>query len=115
MIRKYENNRIKRHVKIRSEISGSAKRPRLAIFRSSAHIYAQLIDDTAGKTLAKASDLEVKEKMTKTQKASKVGELIAAAGKSAKVTAVVFDRGGFAYHGRIKALAEAARSGGLQF
>lgn len=115
IIRKYRHNRIKRHVKVRSEISGSAKRPRLAVFRSSAHIYVQLIDDVAGRTLAEASDIEVKDKLTKTDKAKLVGEKIAAAAKTAKVAAVVFDRGGFAYHGRVKALAEAARAGGLKF
>lgn len=115
MIKTYQNNRIKRHVRIRGGITGTGARPRLAVFRSSAHIYAQLIDDESRKTLAEASDAGIKDKMTKTEKAKKVGEQIAVAGKAAKVKAVVFDRGGFAYHGRVKALAEAARSGGLQF
>ncbi|HET7713960.1 MAG TPA: 50S ribosomal protein L18 [Patescibacteria group bacterium] len=115
MIKTYSKSRIKRHARIRSEISGTAGRPRLSVFRSSAHIYAQLIDDEAGKTLAQASDVEVKDKMTKTDKAKLVGENIALAAKKAKVKKVVFDRGGFSYHGRVKALADQARAGGLEF
>lgn len=115
MIKTYSNNRIKRHIRIRSEISGTASRPRLSVFRSSAHIYAQLIDDLSGKTLAQASDVAIKDKLTKTDKAKLVGQNIALAGKKAKVKKVVFDRGGFAYHGRVKALAEEARAGGLEF
>lgn len=115
MIKTYANNRIKRHVRIRSTISGTATRPRLSLFRSSAHIYAQLIDDLSGKTLAQASDATMKEKMTKTDKAKLVGKNIAASGKAVKITKVVFDRGGFSYHGRVKALADAAREGGLEF
>lgn len=115
MVRTYQNNRIKRHVKVRSKISGTKERPRLAVFRSSEHIYAQLIDDVAGKTLAEASDVSFKEKMTKTEKAKLVGEKIAEAGKAAKVKKVVFDRGGFSYHGRVKAVADSAREKGLEF
>jgi len=115
MIKKYSDNRIRRHTRIRGSISGTSDRPRLAVFRSGEHIYAQVIDDESGKTLAQASDLEIKEKKTKTEKAKLVGEKVAAAAKGAKIKKVVFDRGGFAYHGRVKALAEAARVGGLEF
>lgn len=115
MIKKYSNNRIRRHVRVRGAISGTADRPRLAVFRSVEHIYAQVIDDESRKTLASASDLKIKEKINKTEKAKRVGAQLAIAATSAKVKKVVFDRGGFAYHGRVKALAEAARSGGLQF
>jgi large subunit ribosomal protein L18 len=115
MIKKYQNNRIKRHVRLRGDISGSTERPRLAVFRSSEHIYAQIINDSTGKTLAASSDVKIKDKMTKTEKAKQVGLAIATAAKKVKVTKVVFDRGGFAYHGRIQALADSAREGGLQF
>lgn len=115
MIKKYGDLRIKRHRRLRGKISGSPTRPRLAVFRSDEHIYAQVIDDKIGKTLASANDLEVKDKITKTEKARLVGEQIAATAKKAKVKKVVFDRGGFLYHGRVKALAEAAREKGLEF
>lgn len=106
--------KIQRKNRIRSKVEGTASRPRLAVFTSNKHISAQLIDDLAGKTLASASDVKV-EKGTKTEKAVKVGEMIAEAGKKAKVTEVVFDRGGKLYHGRVKALAESAREKGLKF
>lgn len=115
MIKTYSNNRIKRHIKIRSQVIGSHERPRLAVFRSSAHIYAQLIDDDKGVTMGAASDSKMTEKMTKLQKAELVGTEIAKVGKAAKIIKVVFDRGGFAYHGRVKAVAEGARKGGLEF
>lgn len=108
-------NRLRRKARVRSQISGSAKRPRLSVFRSGAHIYAQLIDDVNGKTLASASDLKAEGKTTKTEKAAGVGITLAEAAKGLKIKEVVFDRGGFAYHGRVKALAEAARKGGLKF
>ena len=111
----YTNNRIKRHIRVRSKVEGTSIRPRLAVFRSTAHIYAQIIDDTTRKTLASGNDLLVKGKMTKTEKAQEVGKLIAEEAKKAKVSKVAFDRGGFAYHGRVRALAEAAREGGLEF
>lgn len=111
----YTNNRIKRHTRVRSKVKGTTTRPRLAIFRSGAHIYAQIIDDTTRKTLASGNDLKLSGKMTKTEKASEVGKLVAEEAKKAKVSKVAFDRGGFAYHGRVKALAEAARQGGLDF
>ena len=110
--------RQKRHERIRLHLSGSPDRPRLAVFRSLNHIYAQVIDDASGKTLASASSLE-KELRTagqrKTDEAKTVGRLIAQRAKSAGVERVVFDRAGFRYHGRIKSLAEAAREAGLDF
>jgi large subunit ribosomal protein L18 len=96
-------------------MSGTAARPRLVVFRSLAHIEAQVIDDQSGKTLAASSDRLLKVKGTKTERATAVGTDIATKAKAAKITAVVFDRGGFQYHGRVKALAEAARAGGLTF
>lgn len=107
-------NRLRRKARVRATIHGTAAKPRLSIFKSGSHIYAQVIDDDAGKTLASASDLKI-EKGTKTEKATAVGESIAKAAKAAKVSNVVFDRGWFAYHGRVKALADAARNGGLKF
>jgi len=107
-------NRLRRKVRVGSTIHGTAERPRLSVFRSATHIYAQLVDDDTGKTLASASDLKAKA-APRVAKASEVGKTIAEAGKKAGVTEVVFDRGGFAYHGRVKALADAAREGGLKF
>jgi len=104
-----------RHNRVRSQVVGTAKRPRLSVFRSGAHIYAQLIDDTAGKTLASASSLEVKSKAKKSGLSLEVGKLIAKKGLELKIADVVFDRGGYKYHGRVKVLAEAAREGGLKF
>ena len=110
--------RQKRHERIRLRLSGSPERPRLAVFRSLNHIYAQVIDDTTGKTLAAASSLE-KELRTagqkKTDEAKTVGRLIAERARSAGIEQVVFDRAGFRYHGRIKSLADAAREAGLEF
>lgn len=108
-------NRLRRKVRIRSQISGTARRPRLSIFRSTSHITAQLIDDETGKTLAYVSDLKMKNTATKTQLAEKVGSEIAKVAKGLKIQEIVFDRGWFAYHGRVKALADAAREGGLKF
>ena len=107
--------RIIRHKRVRSVVSGTAERPRLSVFRANRHIYAQLIDDAQGVTLAAASSKEVKAKDKKTGISAQVGLLIAEKAKKKDITKVVFDRGGFAYHGRVKALAEAAREGGLQF
>ena len=110
--------RQKRHERIRLRLSGSPERPRLAVFRSLNNIYAQVIDDTSGKTLASASSLEKELKATsqkKTDEAKVVGRLIAERAKSAGVGQVVFDRAGFRYHGRIKSLADAAREAGLEF
>ena len=106
---------LRRKNKIRSKISWTASRPRLAVFRSNANISAQLIDDVAGKTLVASSDLKIKKNGTKTEAASKVGEDLAKKILDLKVTEIVFDRWGFAYHGRVKALAEALRSAGLKF
>ncbi len=106
--------RLRRHKRVRHKISGSAERPRLCVFRSNKNIYAQIIDDVAGVTLASASSLELEEGATK-DAAKAVGELIAVKALEKGVKEVVFDRGGYLYHGRVKELAEAARSGGLQF
>lgn len=106
--------RIIRHNRIRTRISGTALRPRLAVYRSNAHIYAQLIDDEAGKTLASSHDMEIK-KGTKIETAQAVGAEIAKKAVAAGIKECVFDRGGFLYTGRIAALADAARSSGLTF
>ncbi len=112
--------RRKRIKRIRKKISGTAERPRLRVFKSARHIYAQLIDDTAGHTLVAMSSMarEVREDGElngKTAKARKVGELLAVRAKAAGIESVVFDRGGYIYHGRVKALSEGAREGGLLF
>lgn len=119
MIKKVDSKkaRAKRHVRVRSKISGTPERPRLCVFRSAKHIYAQLIDDTTGRTLASASSLDkdFEGSGSNIEGAKKVGERIAARAKEQNITAVVFDRGGFLYHGRVKELADSARAGGLQF
>jgi len=109
--------RERRHRRVRRKVSGTAERPRLAVFRSNRGIEAQLIDDVDAKTLAAASWLQLKKsfKGTKTQQAAEVGKLLAANAKKAEIEAVVFDRGGYLYHGRVKALADSAREGGLKF
>jgi large subunit ribosomal protein L18 len=110
--------RRKRHERIRLHLAGTDVRPRLAVFRSLNHIYAQVIDDTSGRTLAAASTVEVElkgSKATKSAEAAVVGRLIAERTKAAGVERVVFDRAGFRYHGRIKSLADAAREAGLEF
>ena len=109
--------RLKRHKRVRSKVSGTPERPRLNVFRSETNIYAQIIDDVAGKTLAAASSLEKDFTCegTKTDAAKKVGQMIAERAKAAGITTVVFDRGGYVYHGRVQALAEGAREGGLEF
>jgi large subunit ribosomal protein L18 len=104
-----------RHNRVRSKISGSAQKPRLSVFRANRHIYAQLIDDLSGKTLASVSSLEIKTKAKKSELAMEVGKALAAKAKEKNISEAVFDRGGFAYHGRVKALAEGAREGGLKF
>jgi large subunit ribosomal protein L18 len=108
--------RERRHRRIRGKVSGTAERPRLAVFRSNRGIEAQLIDDLEGKTLAAASWLHLKKsfKGSKTEQAAEVGKLLASNAKKAGVERAVFDRGGYLYHGRVKALAEAAREGGLE-
>lgn len=104
-----------RHRRIRATMSGTAYRPRLVVFRSLAHIEAQLIDDTTGTTLVAVHDRQLKTKGTKTERAAAVGTAVAEQAKTKKITSVVFDRGGFKFHGRVKALADAARTGGLTF
>ena len=110
--------RRKRHDRIRLTMAGTEGRPRLAVFRSNIHIYAQVIDDASGRTLAAASTLEKElrgSKSTKSEEAAVVGKLVAERAKAAGVERVVFDRAGFRYHGRIKSLADAAREAGLEF
>ena len=112
--------RRRRHIRVRATLAGTPERPRLAVFRSLNHIYAQIIDDAAGHTLAAASDTEpdvrsARDGKKKSEIATLVGDSLAKKAKAAGVTDVVFDRGGFKYHGRVKALAEAARKGGLGF
>ena len=110
--------RVKRHERLRLRLAGTSGRPRLAVFRSLNHIYAQVIDDTTGKTLAAASSLESAlrgAEGTKSDRAKSVGKLIAERAKAAGVDRVVFDRAGFQYHGRVRSLAEAAREAGLDF
>ncbi|GAB6123142.1 50S ribosomal protein L18 [Dysgonomonas termitidis] len=108
-----KRNKIK--LRVRGKISGTTERPRLTVFRSNKQIYAQVIDDLTGKTLAAASSLKIADKAPKKEIAAKVGELIAKNAQEAGVTTVVFDRNGYLYHGRIKELADAARNGGLKF
>ena len=109
--------RDRRRSRIRKKVSGSGERPRLSIYRSNAHIYAQVIDDTRGHTLAAASSLDddVASDIAKAEIAKRVGELVAQRAQQAGVTQVVFDRGGFRFAGRVKALADGAREGGLDF
>ena len=109
--------RLRRHRRVRGKVRGSAERPRLLVFRSNRGIFAQLVDDDAGRTLAASSWLELPKtfKGGKTEQAAEVGKRLAAAAKKAGVETVVFDRGGYLYHGRVKALADGAREGGLQF
>jgi large subunit ribosomal protein L18 len=106
--------RARRHNRIRAKISGTAERPRLVVFRSLNHHYAQLVDDAKGVTLASASDLKMKDGK-KSERARKIGLDLAAKAKEKKITSCIFDRNGYKYHGRIKAIAEGAREGGLQF
>ena len=108
--------RARRHLRVRKKVTGSTARPRLVVNRSAKHIFAQIVDDTVGRTLASASTLDADIKGVdgdKTAKAKLVGTLLAERAKSAGITAVVFDRGGFKYHGRVAALADSAREGGL--
>jgi large subunit ribosomal protein L18 len=108
--------RERRHRRVRGKLFGTAERPRLVVFRSNRGIEAQLVDDLEGKTLAAASWLSLKSfKGNKTEQAAEVGKLLAQNAKKANVETVVFDRGGYLYHGRVKALADAAREGGLEF
>lgn len=114
-------SRIARHVRVRNKISGTAERPRLCVRRSLKHIYAQLVDDTTGKSLAQVSSTskevlaKLSEESTKTDASSAIGQIIAEKAKQQGINTVVFDRGGYLYHGRVKAVAEAARTAGLEF
>ena len=114
MITKQER-RLKIKAGIHGKISGTPNRPRLTVFRSNKQIYAQVIDDTTGRTLAAASSLKLDVKATKKEIAAKVGEMIAKNAQEAGIQTVVFDRNGYLYHGRVKELADAARNGGLKF
>jgi large subunit ribosomal protein L18 len=110
--------RVRRHLRVRKKVSGDAARPRLVVNRSAKHIFVQVIDDTVGRTLVSASTLDASVKSgegDKTAKAKLVGALVAERAREAGISAVVFDRGGYQYHGRVKALAEGAREGGLKF
>ena len=107
-------HRIRRHQRVRKHVSGTAERPRLAVFRSNRHIYAQLVDDTAARTLVAASDVGTAGDDDKTARARQVGKALAERAKAAGVERAVFDRGGRLYHGRVQALAEGAREGGLE-
>lgn len=122
MINKIDKNEIRKrkHLRVRKSVSGTSERPRLCVFRSNAHIYAQIIDDTTGTTLAAASSLDkdVKSQVSNgsnIEAAAAVGKLVAQRAQEKKIVEVVFDRGGYLYHGRVAALAEAAREAGLQF
>ena len=107
--------RARLHKKIRSRVEGTAERPRLAVFRSNRYMYAQLIDDVLAITLASASDISLNDKMSKVERATTVGAKLAEEAKKKNITTVVFDRGGFSYRGRVQALADGARNGGLIF
>jgi len=111
-----ENKRKRRHARVRAKIKGTSKKPRLSVFRSNAYIYAELIDDDKGRTIASSSSFLMKEdKGTLKEKAYEVGKRIAKDAKQKKISKVVFDRGGFMYHGSVEALATGAREGGLSF
>lgn len=109
------NGRLKKKLRIRKKVSGTQERPRLCVFKSARHIYASLIDDTSGKTLFATSSLNIDDDLSGVEMAKKVGSEIAKKAVSEKITAVVFDRNGFIYHGRIKSLADGAREAGLNF
>lgn len=118
MLKKIDRNkeRVRRHARVRKKVSGTSERPRLSVFRSNANISVQVIDDTKGTTLVSLSSIDMKlENGGNIEAAKAVGAEIAARAKKAKIKTVVFDRGGYIYHGRVKALAEAAREAGLEF
>ncbi|MGK9044553.1 50S ribosomal protein L18 [Mammaliicoccus vitulinus] len=120
MIAKIDKNkvRLKRHARVRAKLAGTSEKPRLNVYRSNKHIYAQIIDDLNGVTIAQASSLDKElnlEQSGNVEAAAKVGEVVAKRASEKGVEAVVFDRGGYLYHGRIKALADSARENGLQF
>ncbi|MDP6494310.1 MAG: 50S ribosomal protein L18 [Dehalococcoidia bacterium] len=115
-----KSRRVMRHLRVRRKVKGTTKRPRLAVFRTLKHVYAQIIDDTQSRTLTAVSSLEsqvkeVREGKSKTDVSKTVGALLAQRAKDKGITTVVFDRGGYKYHGRVKALADAAHEGGLIF
>jgi large subunit ribosomal protein L18 len=113
-----QESRQRRHLRVRKKVRGTAERPRLAVFRSAKHIYAQVIDDVSGRTLASASTMETDLRSGATGNvaaATKVGERVGERAKAAGITGVVFDRGGYRYHGRVAAVADAARAAGLEF
>jgi large subunit ribosomal protein L18 len=114
VVEKKRLHREKRRKRVRRKVAGTAQRPRLSVYRSNVHIYAQLVDDDAGNTLAAADSREIGEAENRKEAARKVGELIASRASEAGIVSVVFDRGGNKYHGRVAALAEGARSGGLK-
>jgi large subunit ribosomal protein L18 len=114
-IAKIERAKERRAKRVRGSVRGSTDRPRLSVFRSNRAIWAQIIDDSNGTTLVSAGSPHVSEKLSKTDKAAKVGEVLAERAKAAGITQVVFDRGPYLYHGRVKALADGAREGGLEF
>ncbi len=105
--------RVRRHVRVRAKVTGTAERPRLVVFRSDKHIYAQLVNDVAQRTLLSVTDSGLTGK--KSEKSAAVGKLVAEKAKAAGISKVVFDRGGYRYHGRVKAVADGAREGGLEF
>lgn len=115
--------RMRRHIRVRARVKGTAQKPRLSVFRSNKHIFLQLIDDEKGKTIVSAGDIQTKaaekskskSKMTKTETAREVGKSLAESAKKKKIKNIVFDRGGYIYHGRVKAIAEGVREGGLVF
>ena len=120
MIKKIDRNKARcaRHERVRNKVTGTSNVPRLNVFRSNSNIFAQIIDDEASKTLVSASSIDKELKLENggnTEAAEKVGELLAKRAKKAKISKVVFDRGGYLYHGRVKALADAARKNGLEF
>ena len=117
MSKSRQSARVRRHARVRKTLAGNGERPRLAVYRSNRYIYAQVIDDARGHTVAAASSQEkdLRSKTLSVDTASEVGKLVAERAKSAGVSTVVFDRGGYKFHGRIKALADAAREAGLEF
>jgi large subunit ribosomal protein L18 len=112
-----QSKRMTRHKRVRAKIAGTSERPRLAVFRSNRHITLQLIDDQTGRSIVQLTDLKLKtrKKLSKSERAYETGRKLAEAAKKKKITKVVFDRGGYKYHGRVKAAAEGARKGGLVF
>jgi len=109
------SSRTRRHYRLRKKVAGTAERPRLVVSRSARHLYVQVVDDARGVTLVSASTFKLAAEGDKTAQARRVGELVAERARAAGITQVVFDRGGYKYHGRIAALADAAREGGLEF